>query len=225
MVASAQSAIMCVVVQVCMYGRVPVHLPRHRSDVFSVAVVRVDAVRRVAPRASRPLTACVALGIIKHLTVRVLEEGPILPVCPRSALGAPVVEARPDRLHLCGSFVAAEVPTVREKPRVVPYGCCVHIVLSHVTDVPLAKIVGMSGVCLEGLLGVCSAAMRQRLRRSPPQHRKKRGGAGGRSWRRLQLLRWGVTYSYLIKARQGAGLISCRPVCGRAKGRVATCRL
>lgn len=197
MVVSAQSTVMCVVVRIHIWvcrrvrvcvqvhsggsyaacGRVSIHLPRHRSDVFSVAIMRVDAVRCVAAYVSQPLTACVALGIIEHLTGRVLEDGVILPVCGRSAPSASVVVAFPVQVDLCGSVVTAQVLTVREKYRVVPYGCSVHLILSIVTvfswhkasyvtamSLPLAKIVGVSLY----LLHVCSEAMRQWLRRSPP---------------------------------------------------------
>lgn len=214
-------------------GRVSIHLARHHSDVFGVAVVCVDAVRRVAACVSQPLAARVALAIVEHLTVRVWEDGVILPVC-RLPLYASIVVASPVHVYLCGLFVAAEVLTVREKSRVVPYSCYVHIIpvfswhkASCVTalPLPLAKIVGVSVVCLERLLHVCSVAVSEWLRCSPPEHRKKRGRAARWSWRLLQLLRWGITYSYLIKTRQGGGLIRCRPVCGCAMCRVGTCHL
>lgn len=162
-------------------GRVSIHLARHRSDVFGVAVVCVDAVRRVAACVSQPLAVRVARGIGEHLTVRVLEDGVILPVCGLSALHASIVVASPVQGYLCGSFGAAEVLTVREKSRVVPYGCYVHIILSIIPafswqkascviamSLPLAKIVGASGVCLERLLHVCSVAMSEWLGCSPP---------------------------------------------------------
>lgn len=163
-------------------GRVSVHLARHRSDVFGVAVVCVDAVRRVAACVSQPLVVLrVALGIGEHLTVRVLEDGVILPVCGLSALHASTVVASHVQVYLCGLIVAAEVLTVTEKSRVVPYSCYVHVILSIIPafswhnaswvlamPLPLAKIVGASGVCLERLLRVCSVAMSEWLRCSPP---------------------------------------------------------
>ena len=76
---------MCVVVRVCVYthvcgsvcvsvargdpavyGRVPVHLPRHGPNVFRVAVLNVDGIQRAAVPVPGPAPAHVAVGVMER---------------------------------------------------------------------------------------------------------------------------------------------------------------
>lgn len=105
---SGESPVVCVVVRTCVYvsvcisvlfcsggypavcGGVSVHLPRHRSDIFSVtgtltAVLSVDGVRRAAECVPELVAVCVALSVTERLTGCVIERGVSMRVCRRWA--------------------------------------------------------------------------------------------------------------------------------------------